>query len=67
MSGPHRSPGQDWWPSSGTPQEHADVIERYRIPTLDFRADQPTRRRYSRAKVVDMIFFIEGGGSGLAA
>ena len=20
MNGPHRSPGQDWWPSSGTPQ-----------------------------------------------
>jgi hypothetical protein len=48
-------------------REHTDVIERHRIPTLDFRTGQPTRRRYSRAKVIDMIFFIEGGGSGLAA
>jgi hypothetical protein len=48
-------------------QEHADVIERHRIPTLDFRTGAPTLRRYSRAKVIDMIFFIEGGGSGLAA
>jgi hypothetical protein len=41
-------------------REHADIIERHRIPTLDFRTGQPTRRRYSRAKVIDMIFFVEG-------
>ena len=42
-------------------QEHAGIIERHRISTLDFRTGHPTRRRYSRAKVIDMIFFIEGG------
>jgi hypothetical protein len=42
-------------------QEHAAIIERHRIPTLDFRTGQPTHRQYSRAKVIDMIFFIEGG------
>jgi hypothetical protein len=47
-------------------QEHADTIERNRIPTLDFRTGQPTRHRYSRAKIIDMIFFIEGGGSSRA-
>jgi len=42
-------------------REHAGIIEWHRVPTLDFRTGQPTRRRYSRAKVIDMIFFIEGG------
>ena len=46
--------------------EHTDTIERHRIPTLDFHTGERTQRRYSRAKIIDMIFFIEGGGSGLA-
>jgi hypothetical protein len=45
-------------------RENADIIERHRIPTLDFRTGQPTHRRYSRAKVIDMIFFIEGDRRG---
>jgi hypothetical protein len=47
-------------------REHADIIERNRILTLDFHTGEPTQRRYSRAKVIDMIFFIEGGGSSRA-
>ena len=47
-------------------REHADIIERNRILTLDFQTGGPTQRRYSRAKVIDMIFFIEGGGSSRA-
>lgn len=47
-------------------KEHADTIERHRIPTLDFGTGRPTERRYSCAKVIDMIFFIEGGGSSRA-
>jgi hypothetical protein len=43
-------------------QEHANDVDRHRIPTLDFNTGQPTERQYSRAKVIDMIFFIEGGG-----
>ena len=46
--------------------EHTDTIERHRIPTLDFHTGEQTLRQYSRAKIIDMIFFIEGGGSGLA-
>lgn len=46
--------------------EYADTIERHRIPTLDFHTGEPTLRQYSCAKIIDMIFFIEGGGSGLA-
>jgi len=39
---------------------HMETIERYRVPTLDFATGQPTRRFYTRAKVIDMVFFIEG-------
>jgi hypothetical protein len=41
-------------------EENAEVIERYRVPTLDFDTGSETTRRYSRAKVIDMIFFVEG-------
>jgi hypothetical protein len=39
----------------------ADLIERNRVPTLDFSSGAPTTRRYTRAKVIDMIFFVAGG------
>ena len=42
--------------------EHAELIERFRVPTLVFATGGTTTRRYSRAKVIDMIFFIEGAG-----
>lgn len=45
-------------------REHAEIIERYRVPTLAFAAGGTTTRNYTRAKVVDMIFFIEGAGDG---
>lgn len=41
-------------------RENSPVVERYRVPTLDFDTLRPTSRTYSRAKVVDMIFFVEG-------
>ena len=41
-------------------QAHADLIDSYRVPTLDFLSGEPTKRRYTRAKVIDMAFFIEG-------
>jgi hypothetical protein len=44
-------------------QTHQDVIERHRERTLDFDTGELTDRTYTRAKVIDMIFFIEGGGS----
>ena len=31
--------------------------------TLDFGTGRPTNRQYTRAKVIDMIFFVEGGES----
>ncbi len=40
---------------------NAAMIDQLRQPTLDFTTGQPTTRLYTRAKVVDMIFFIEGG------
>jgi hypothetical protein len=45
-------------------QDHSQVIDRNRIHTLDFETGKPTRRRYTRAKVIDMIFYVEGGGRG---
>lgn len=42
-------------------RSNASVIDQLRQPTLDFMTGQPTTRLYTRAKVVDMIFFIEGG------
>lgn len=32
----------------------------YRVPTIDFATGEPTDLTYTRAKVIDMIFFIEG-------
>lgn len=36
------------------------VIEGNRTPTLNFVSGEPTSRKYTRAKVIDMAFFIEG-------
>jgi hypothetical protein len=41
-------------------REHTDAIEAGRERTLNFDTGQPTQRRYTRAKVIDMIFFVEG-------
>lgn len=43
-------------------QKNAAVIDAYRVPTLDFVSGEDTLRRYTRAKVIDMALFIEGGG-----
>lgn len=40
--------------------ENQEVIEKYRVPTIDFVSGEPTQRHYTRAKVIDMVFFIEG-------
>jgi hypothetical protein len=41
-------------------ESNAELIDRHRLPTMDFETGQPTARLYTRAKVIDMIFFIEG-------
>lgn len=41
-------------------KENSLVIEKHRIPTLDFLSGEPTARNYTRAKVIDMAFFVEG-------
>ena len=48
------------------PHREADgrLIESLRAPTLDFITGKPTTLLYTRAKVVDMAFFIEGGYPG---
>jgi hypothetical protein len=37
-------------------------IDSYKIPTLDFVTGQPTDILYPRAKIIDMIGYVEGGG-----
>lgn len=39
---------------------NAELLDRYRVRTLDFVTGEPTERLYARAKVIDMAFFIEG-------
>ena len=41
-------------------QQNAELLEKYRVPTLDFLTGEPTERLYTRSKVIDMAFFIEG-------
>jgi hypothetical protein len=42
-------------------QDNSGVIDAHRVPTLDFGSGTETTRKYTRAKVIDMIFFVEGG------
>lgn len=42
-------------------REHNEIIERFRIPTIDFLTSKPTNRFYTRAKMIDMVFFVKGG------
>jgi hypothetical protein len=39
---------------------NAAVLDRYRVPTLDFLTGEQTGRAYTRAKVIDMALFVEG-------
>ena len=40
--------------------QNAQIIENNRVKTLDFRTGKSTTRKYTRAKVIDMIFVTEG-------
>lgn len=44
--------------------DNAELIDKYRVPTIGFDTGTHTKLRYTRAKVIDMIFFIEGGYTG---
>jgi hypothetical protein len=46
---------------------NAELIESYRVPTLDFRTGGEGDGRYTRAKVIDMVFFIQGSGLSVPA
>jgi len=41
-------------------KDNAAVIDAHLVPTFDFISGQYTSRRYTRAKVIDMAFYIEG-------
>lgn len=40
--------------------DHLSLIESYRIPTIDFETGRESGLKYTAAKVIDMIFFVEG-------
>jgi hypothetical protein len=44
---------------------HAEAIDEHRVPTIDFATGADSNRKYTRAKVIDMVFFIKGLGNGL--
>lgn len=44
-------------------QENARAIEDARVCTVNFATGRRTKLRYTAAKVIDMVFLIEGGGS----
>lgn len=41
-------------------QENKDEIDKHKIKTLDFHTGQDTSRYYTKAKIIDMVGFIEG-------
>ena len=41
-------------------RDNTALIDAHREMTLDFDTGAPTERRYTWAKVIDMVFFIEG-------
>ena len=44
--------------------DHAQLVEAHRVGTLAFETGQATQRQYTRAQVIDMVFFTEGGNRG---
>lgn len=41
-------------------RENATLLDTYRIQTLDFKTGKPTERLYTKAKIIDMVFYEEG-------
>jgi len=41
-------------------KENKDLIDKYDIYTFDFTTGKETKRKYTKAKIIDMIGFIEG-------
>lgn len=44
---------------------NAEEIDAHRVATIDFSTGADTSRSYTRAKVIDMVFFTKGLGNGL--
>jgi hypothetical protein len=42
---------------------NAAAVDQQCVKTLDFASGRPTALSYTRAKIIDMVFLIEGGGS----
>jgi len=46
---------------------NSEVIDGYRIPTLDLATGGNTLRLYTKAKIIDMVGFVEGQRGSLRA
>ena len=42
-------------------RDNHEIIDAHRVHTLDFASGNETTWKYTRAKVIDMVFFVEGG------
>jgi hypothetical protein len=42
---------------------HSDAVQNAQSHTIDFSTGEPTPNQYTAAKIVDMIFFVRGGGN----
>lgn len=40
--------------------ENKEIIDKYKIHTFDFSTGKETQRKYTKAKIIDMICFMEG-------
>lgn len=41
-------------------EDNKETIDKYKIRTFDFSTGKETRRKYTKAKIIDMVCFIEG-------
>jgi hypothetical protein len=48
-------------------EDNVQAIEAKRVPTLDFATGLPSERRYTQAKVIDMVFFTAGMGQDVSS
>lgn len=45
-------------------EENKKIIDKYKIHTFDFSTGKETHRKYNKAKIIDMIGFVEGQNKG---
>ena len=44
--------------------DNKEIIDKYKIHTFDFSSGKETHITYTKAKIIDMIYFMEGQNKG---